>query len=62
MYIDKVYEIVNGYNNTYQRTIKMKPADVKNNTHINFDKENNNKDPKFQVLDDVRIWKYKNFR
>ena len=55
MYIDKVYEIVNGYNNTYQRTIKMKPADVKNNTHINFDKENNNKDPKFQVLDDVRI-------
>ena len=33
----------------------MKPADVKNNTYINFDKENNNKDPKFQVLDDVRI-------
>ena len=55
MFFDKVYEIVNGYNNTYQRTIKMKPVDVKNNTYINFDKENNNKDPKFQVRYHVRI-------
>ena len=33
----------------------MKPVDVKNNTYINFDKKNNNKDPKFQVRHHVRI-------
>ena len=27
--IDKLDDIVNKYNNTYHRTIKMKPADVK---------------------------------
>ena len=27
--IDKLDDIVNKYNNTYQRTVKMKPADVK---------------------------------
>ena len=48
------------YNNTYHTTIKMKPADVKDNTYINADKEINNKDPKFKVDDHVRISKYKN--
>ena len=38
----------------------MNPADVRNNTHIEFDKEVNDKDPKFQVGDHVRISKYKN--
>ena len=38
----------------------MKPADVKNNTYINADKEINTKDPKFKVGDHVRISKYKN--
>ena len=38
----------------------MKPIDVKNNTYIDFGKENNNKDPKFQVGDHIRISKYKN--
>ena len=38
----------------------MKPADVKDNTYINADKEINNKDPKFKVGDHVRISKYKN--
>ena len=33
-YIDKLDDIVNEYNNTYHRTIKMKPIDVKDNTHI----------------------------
>ena len=47
-------------NNTYHTTIKMKPADVKDNTYINADKEINNKDPKFKVGDHVRISKYKN--
>ena len=60
MYIDKLDDIVNEYNNTYHRTIKMKPVDVKDNTYIDFKKEVNDKDPKFKVGDHVRISKYKN--
>ena len=60
VYIDKLDDIVDEYNNTYHATIKMKPADVKDNTYINADKEFNNKDPKFKVDDHVRTSKYKN--
>ena len=60
MYIDKLDDIVDEYNNTYHTTIKMKPIDVKDNTYINTSKEINNKDPKFKVGDHVRILKYKN--
>ena len=60
MYIDKLDDIVNEYNNTYHRTIKMKPTDVKDNTYINIGKEVNDKDSKFKVGDHVRISKYKN--
>ena len=60
VYIDKLDDIVNEYNNAYHRTIKMKPIDVKNNTFINIGKEVNDKDPKFKVGDYVRISKYKN--
>ena len=60
VYIDKLDDIVDKYNNTYHTSIKMKPIDVKDNTYINVDKEINNKDPKFKVGDPVRISKYKN--
>ena len=60
VYIDKLDNIVNKYNNTYHRKIKMKPVDVKSSTDIDFDKENNEKDPKFKVGEDVEISKYKN--
>ena len=60
VYIDKLDEIVNKYNNTDYRPVKMNPVDVKDNMHIDFGKENNNKDPKFQVGDHIRISKYKN--
>ena len=65
MYIDKLDDIVNEYNNTYHRTIMMKPVDVKDNTYIDSmelhsNKQVNDKDPKFKVGDDVRISKYKN--
>ena len=60
MYIDKLDDIVNEYNNTYHRTIKMKPIDVMGIDVINIDKEVNDKDPKFEVGDHVRISKYKN--
>ena len=36
VYIDKLDDIVDEYNNTYHRTIKMKPIDVKHNTYIDF--------------------------
>ena len=60
VYIDKLNDIVDEYNNTYHATIKMKPINVKDNTYLNTDKELNNKDPKFKVVDHVRISKYKN--
>ena len=53
VYIDKLDDIVNEYNNTYHRTIKMKPVDVKDNTYIDFGKEVNDKDPKFKIGDHV---------
>ena len=59
VYINKLDDIVDEYNNTYHRTIKMKPVDVKDNTYIDFEKEVNNKDPKFKIGDHVRICKYK---
>ena len=58
VYIDKLNDIVNKYNNIYSRTIKMKP-DVKNNTYIDFNKEVNDKDPKFKIGDYLIISKYK---
>ena len=60
MYIDKSDDIVNQYNNTYHRAIKMKPIEVKNSTYIDSIKEVNDKDSKFKVADHVRIWKYTN--
>ena len=60
MYIDKIDDIVNEYNNTYHRTNKMKPVDVKNNAHIEFSKEVNDKFSKCKVGDHVTISKYKN--
>ena len=41
MYIDKLNGIVNDYNNTYHKKIKIKPVDVKDNTYIDFGKEVN---------------------
>ena len=38
----------------------MKPVDVKWNTYIDFDKENNKENLKFEVGDHVRKLKYKN--
>ena len=59
VYFNKLDDIVNEYNNTYHRTIKVKPVDVKDNTYIDFEKEVNDKDPKFKVGGHVRTSKYK---
>ena len=44
MYINKLDEILNKYSNTYHRTIKMKPVDVKPSIYIDFNKVINDKD------------------
>ena len=59
VYIDKLDVTVKNYSNAYHSAIKMKPVDVKSNTYIDFSKEVNNKDPKFEIDDVVRISKYK---
>ena len=58
-YIDNLDDIVDEYNNTNHRTIKMKPIDIKDNTYNNIYKFND-KDPKLKVVDHVRLLKYKN--
>ena len=37
--IDKLDNVVNEYNATYHKTIKIKPINVKDNTYINIDKK-----------------------
>ena len=59
MYIAKLDDIANKYNNAYRSTTKMKPVDVTSSL-IDFNKKNNKEDPKFNVVDHVRISKYKN--
>ena len=59
MYSDKLADIVNEYNKTHHRTIKMKPIDVKSSTYIDFGVVNNDKYPKLEVHDHVRILKCK---
>ena len=60
VYIDKLDDILNAYNNTYHGTIKMKPIEVKDSTYIDCINEVNDKDPKFKVGHHVRISKHKN--
>ena len=61
MYIDKLDDIVDTYNNTYHRTIKIKPVDIKPSIYFNFNKENNEERPVFKVGDNVRISKHNFF-
>ena len=60
VYFDVLNYIVDEYNNTYHKTIKMKPVDVKRDSFAEYNEESNKKDPKFNVGDHVRISKYKN--
>ena len=60
MYINKSADIVNDCNNTYQRTIKITSVDVNSSTYFDFNVENDNKDPKFEVAEFMRTLKYKN--
>ena len=60
VYFDVLHDIVNKYNNTVHRSIKMKPIDVTSDSYAEYNEDFNKKDPKFKVGDHVRISKYKN--
>ena len=60
VYFDVLDNILNKYNNTVHRSIKMKPIDVAFDFYAEYNEYSNKKDPKFKVDDRVRISKYKN--
>ena len=61
VYFDVSNNIVDKCNNTYHRTIKMKPIDVKFDSYAEYNVDSNGKDPKFKIGDHVRISKQKTF-
>ena len=60
VYFNVLDDMVNKYKNTVQKTIKMKPIDVADDSYAEYNEYFNKKDPKFKVGDHVRISKYKN--
>ena len=60
VYTDRLDELVDKYNKTCHRKLKMKPADVQSVTHIDYGIKNNDKDLKFKVDNYVTISKFKN--
>ena len=57
IYFDVLDDIVDKYNNTVHKTIKMKPIEVIDDYYAEYNEDlSNKKDPKFKV----RISKYKN--
>ena len=60
VYFDVLDDILDKYNNTVHRTIKMKPIDVTSDSYAEYNEDFNERDPKFKVGDHARISKYKN--
>ena len=59
VYFNVLNDILDEYSNTYHRTIKMKPVDVRSDS-IEYNEESNEKDPKCKIGDHVRLSKYEN--
>ena len=57
---DVLNDFIDEHNNTYHRTLKMKPIDVKSSFYAEYYVDSNEKDPKFEVGDHVRIPMCKN--
>ena len=60
VYFDLLDDIVDKYNNAVHRSIKIKPVDVTSDSYAEYNEDSNKKDPKFKVVDHVKISKYKN--
>ena len=59
VYFDILDDIVDKYNNTYHRNIKMKPIDVKSDSFAEYNEESNEKDSKFRSsCQDFKVQKY----
>ena len=59
-FFDVLDDIVNKYNNTVHRSIKMKSIDVTSDSYAEYNDDSNVTKPKFKVGGHVRISKYKN--
>ena len=60
VYFDMLDDIVDKYNNTVHRKIKMKPIDVTSDSYAEYNEDSIKTEHKFKVGDRVRISKYKN--
>ena len=60
VYFDVLDDIIDKYNNTVHKAIKIKPIDVRGDSYAEYNENLNKKDPKLKVDDQVRISKYKN--
>ena len=56
---DVLDDIVDKYNNTVHRTIKMKAIDVTSDSYAKYNEDSNKKNFKFKVGDPVKISKNK---
>ena len=60
VYFDVLDDIINKYNNTVHKTIKMKPINVTDDSFVEYNEQSHKKDPEFKVGDHFRISKNKN--
>ena len=54
VYLDVLNNLVDKCNNTFHRTMEMKPIDVKSDSYAEHNVDSNKKDPKYKVGDHVR--------
>ena len=54
VYLDVLNNLVDKCNNTFRRTMEMKPIDVKSDSYAEHNVDSNEKDPKYKVGDHVR--------
>ena len=55
VYFDVLDNIVDKYNKTVHKTIKIKPIDVTGDSYAKYNENSNKKGPKFKISDRVRI-------
>ena len=60
VFFDVLDDIIDRCNNTAHRSIKMKPIELASGSYAEYNKDSNERDPKFKVGNHVRISKYKN--
>ena len=53
VYFDMLDDIVNKYNNTVHRTIKMNPTNVTDDSFAEYNEKSNKKGPQFKIGDHV---------